>query len=97
MYSSIWLRSVCSWLVRLLSFADSLALVQSLSAVASPYELHVMEGMPHGFMQMEFFGDARRCIERTQRFLATELARSRRSDLRGFGLRIARAVGRVFG
>jgi acetyl esterase len=32
--------------------ADSLALAQSLSAVASPYELHVMEGMPHGFMQM---------------------------------------------
>ena len=32
--------------------ADSLALAQALSAVASPYELHVMEGMPHGFMQM---------------------------------------------
>src|SRR5262249_21291419 len=31
---------------------DSLALAQSLSAAASPYELHVMEGMPHGFMQM---------------------------------------------
>src|SRR5262245_33647634 len=32
--------------------ADSLALAQALSAAASPYELHVMEGMPHGFMQM---------------------------------------------
>src|SRR5262245_39881914 len=32
--------------------ADSLALAQALSAVASPYELHVMEGIPHGFMQM---------------------------------------------
>jgi acetyl esterase len=32
--------------------ADSLALAQALSAAGSPYELHVMEGMPHGFMQM---------------------------------------------
>src|SRR5262249_25304074 len=32
--------------------ADSLALAQALSAVGSPYELHVMEGIPHGFMQM---------------------------------------------
>jgi acetyl esterase len=31
---------------------DSLVLGQTLSAAASPYELHVMEGMPHGFMQM---------------------------------------------
>ena len=61
------------------------------------HELLVASGMPHGFVQMEFFGDARRSIERTQRFLATELARSRRTDLRGVGLRIARAVRRVFG
>ena len=32
--------------------ADSLALAQALTAAASPYELHVMEGLPHGFMQM---------------------------------------------
>jgi len=32
--------------------ADSLSLAQALSAVGSPYELHVMEGIPHGFMQM---------------------------------------------
>lgn len=31
---------------------DSLALGQTLSAAASHYELHVMEGMPHGFMQV---------------------------------------------
>lgn len=36
-------------------------------------------------------------LERTQRFLATELARSRRTDLRGLGLPIARAVRRAFG
>src|SRR5262245_40094892 len=32
--------------------ADSLALAQALVAVSSPYELHVVEGIPHGFMQM---------------------------------------------
>src|SRR5262249_12164101 len=32
--------------------ADSLALAQALFAVASPYELRVMEAIPHGFMQM---------------------------------------------
>jgi len=31
---------------------DSLTFAQALSAAESPYELHVMEGMPHGFMQM---------------------------------------------
>ena len=31
---------------------DSLTLAQALSAAESSYELHVMEGMPHGFMQM---------------------------------------------
>jgi acetyl esterase len=31
---------------------DSLMLAQALTAAGSPYELHVMEGMPHGFMQM---------------------------------------------
>ena len=42
--------------------ADSLALAQALTAAASPYELHVMEGLPHGFMQMSALdGAARRC------------------------------------
>lgn len=31
---------------------DSLMLAQALTSADSPYELHVMEGMPHGFMQM---------------------------------------------
>src|SRR5437764_5623193 len=31
---------------------DSLMLAQALTAAGSPYELHVLEGMPHGFMQM---------------------------------------------
>jgi acetyl esterase len=31
---------------------DALTLAQALSGAESPYELHVMEGMPHGFMQM---------------------------------------------
>ena len=62
---------------------DSRALQQRLEASGVRHELLIASGMPHGFMQMEFFGDARRCMERTQRFLATELARSRRTDLRG--------------
>src|SRR5262245_33662545 len=37
--------------------ADSLALAQALSAVASPYELHVMEGIPHGFLISELIID----------------------------------------
>jgi len=39
--------------------ADSLALAQALTAAASPYELHVMEGLPHGFMQM---GELEGCL-----------------------------------
>jgi acetyl esterase/lipase len=39
--------------LRYLGFTrDRVALAQALSAAASPYELHVMEGMPHGFMPM---------------------------------------------
>ncbi len=76
---------------------DSRALQQRLESSGIRHELLIASGMPHGFMQMEFFGDARRCVERTQRFLAIELARSRRTDLRGVGLRIARAVRGVFG
>jgi acetyl esterase len=50
--------------------ADSLALAQSLSAVASPYELHVMEGMPHGFMQMSMLDGCRAAMRLVLEFLA---------------------------
>jgi acetyl esterase len=50
--------------------ADSLALAQSLSAVASPYELHVMEGMPHGFMQMSTLDRFRAAMRLICEFLA---------------------------
>ena len=76
---------------------DSRALQQRLDAAGVRHELIVASGMPHGFMQMEFFGDARRCIERIQRFLAVELARSRRTEARRVGLKMARAVRRLFG
>ena len=49
---------------------DSLTLAQALSAAESPYELHVMEGLPHGFMQMGAL-DGRRAAMRLMRdFLA---------------------------
>jgi acetyl esterase len=50
--------------------ADSLALAQSLSAVARPYELHVMEGMPHGFMQMSMLDGCRAAMRLMWEFLA---------------------------
>jgi acetyl esterase len=50
--------------------ADSLALAQALSAVASPYELHVMEGMPHGFMQMSALDGCRAAMRSMWEFLA---------------------------
>jgi acetyl esterase len=50
--------------------ADSLALAEALSAVASPYELHVMEGMPHGFMQMSTFEGCRAAMRLMWEFLA---------------------------
>jgi acetyl esterase len=49
---------------------DSLALAQALSAVASPYELHVMEGMPHGFMQMSTLEGCRAAMRLMWDFLA---------------------------
>jgi acetyl esterase len=50
--------------------ADSLALAQALSAVASPYELHVMEGIPHGFMQMSTLEAFRAAMRLMRQFLA---------------------------
>jgi acetyl esterase len=49
---------------------DSLALAQSLSAAANPYELHVMEGMPHGFMQMSELDGCRAAMRLMWDFLA---------------------------
>ena len=49
---------------------DSLALGQTLSAAASPYELHVMEGMPHGFMQMSALEGCRAAMRLMWEFLA---------------------------
>jgi acetyl esterase len=50
--------------------ADSLALAQALTAVASPYELHVMEGLPHGFMQMSALDGCRAAMRLMWDFLA---------------------------
>jgi len=50
--------------------ADSLVLAQALSAVASHYELHVMEGMPHGFMQMSALEGCRAAMRLMWEFLA---------------------------
>src|SRR5262245_44353619 len=49
---------------------DSLVLAQTLSAAASPYELHVMEGMPHGFMQMSALEGCRAAMRLMWDFLA---------------------------
>ncbi|HET6470560.1 MAG TPA: alpha/beta hydrolase [Pseudomonadales bacterium] len=61
---------------------DALALAQRLAAAGVRHEYVVAPGMPHGFVQMEFFGDARRSIERVQAFLARELAPTRRTQWR---------------
>jgi len=50
--------------------ADSLALAQALFAVASPYELHVMEGIPHGFLQMSTLDAWRAATHLLWEFLA---------------------------
>jgi acetyl esterase/lipase len=50
--------------------ADSLALAQALSAAASPYELHVMEGLPHGFMQASALDGCRAAMRLMWEFLA---------------------------
>ncbi len=52
---------------------DSLTLAQGLSAAESPYELHVMEGMPHGFMQMSALDGCRAAMHLMRDFLARNL------------------------
>jgi acetyl esterase len=49
---------------------DSLALAQALPAATSPYELHVMEGMPHGFMQISALDGCRATMRLLWDFLA---------------------------
>jgi acetyl esterase len=49
---------------------DSLMLAQALSAAGSPYELHVMEGMPHGFIQMNELEGCRAAMRLMWDFLA---------------------------
>jgi acetyl esterase len=49
--------------------ADSLTLAQALSAAGSPYELHVMEGLPHGFMQMSTLDGCRAAMRLMWEFL----------------------------
>jgi acetyl esterase len=50
--------------------ADSLALAEALSRVGSPYELLVMEGLPHGFMQMSTLDGWRAAARLMWEFLA---------------------------
>jgi acetyl esterase/lipase len=49
---------------------DSLLLAQALTAAGSPYELHVLEGMPHGFMQMSELEGCRAALRLVWDFLA---------------------------
>lgn len=52
---------------------DSLTLAQALSVAESSYELHVMEGMPHGFMQMSALDGRRAAMRLMREFLARNL------------------------
>jgi acetyl esterase len=49
---------------------DSLMLAQALTAAGSPYEMHVLEGMPHGFMQMSELEGCRAALRLVWDFLA---------------------------
>jgi acetyl esterase len=49
---------------------DSLMLAQALTAAGSPYEMHVMESMPHGFMQMSELEGCRAALRLVWDFLA---------------------------
>jgi acetyl esterase len=77
---------------------DAVALATRLGEAGVRHEYVVAPGMPHGFVQMEFFGDARRSIERVHAFLARELAPSRRTEWRRRMLAMRawlRRIGRV--
>jgi acetyl esterase len=53
--------------------ADSLLLAEALTAAASPYELHVMEGIPHGFMQMSMLDGCRSAMRLLWDFMARNM------------------------
>jgi hypothetical protein len=73
--------------------ADSKALHERLDAAGVRNELVVAPGMPHGYIQMEFFADARRSIGRIATFLARELSISNRTRALRMWLRLIAAVG----
>jgi acetyl esterase len=75
--------------------SDSQALSERLTAAGVRHELVVAPGMPHGYVQMEFFGNARRSIDTIAGFLERELAPHRRHRLRRLGLRLRALVGDV--
>jgi acetyl esterase len=68
--------------------ADSEDLSARLTAQGVRHELVVASGMPHGYLQMEFFGSARRSIDSIVGFLERELAPSHRHRLRRFVMRL---------
>ena len=58
---------VCGTADTLIEHAAELA--EKLSAAGKPFERHDIEGMPHGFMQMEMLPPTLDCIERMRGFL----------------------------
>ena len=48
---------------------DAQALATALEAAGTPHEHVVVDGMPHGFAQMEFLPQARESIDRMCKFL----------------------------
>ena len=76
---------------------DAVALADRLVAAGVRHEYVLAPGMPHGFVQMEFFGDARRSVERVQAFLARELAPTRRTAWRRRILEIGAVLRGFFG
>jgi acetyl esterase/lipase len=76
--------------------ADSKALAVRLTAAGVRHELVVASGMPHGYVQMEFFGNARRSIDTIASFLERELAPRHRHRVRRFALRLRAAVGEAW-
>ena len=53
---------------------DAEALAAALRAAGTPHEHIVVEGMPHGFAQMEFLPPARESIDRMLKFLDVHLS-----------------------
>ena len=53
--------------------AQAQALVERLSAAGVEHEHHEIEGMPHGYVQMEFLPQARESIDAMVSFLRKHL------------------------